>query len=149
VAVKSGCVTWEPGVSKTSAFASLVSSAVEHSASWYRLLCGCLSLMQVDGWTALHMAAMNGHTNKGHPDIVKALLAAGATVSATTTVRGLVSRVRVGSHGMCRAGGLAVKPDRVTWGRYVFERSIFASLVSSVVKYSASWHHSVRCGVCH
>jgi hypothetical protein len=51
-------------------------------------LCGCLSLMQVDGQTALHMAARNGLT-----EIVKALLAAGANVSATTTVRGLVSRV--------------------------------------------------------
>jgi ankyrin repeat protein len=44
--------------------------------------------MQVDGWTALHMAA-----EKGHTDIVNALLAAGANVSATRTVRGLVSRV--------------------------------------------------------
>ncbi len=45
--------------------------------------------MQVDGWTALHMTAANGHT-----DIVKALLGAGANVSATA-VRGLVSRVCV------------------------------------------------------
>jgi hypothetical protein len=45
------------------------------------------SMMQVDARTALHMAAENGHT-----DIVKALLAAGANVSATA-VRGLVSRV--------------------------------------------------------
>jgi hypothetical protein len=44
--------------------------------------------MQADGWTALHRAAQKGHT-----DVVKALLAAGANVSATTTVRGLVSRV--------------------------------------------------------
>jgi hypothetical protein len=44
--------------------------------------------MQVDARTALHMAAENGHT-----DIVKALLAAGASVSARRTVRGLVSRV--------------------------------------------------------
>ncbi len=44
--------------------------------------------MQVDGQTTLHMAAANGHT-----DIVKVVLAAGANVSATTTVRGLVSRV--------------------------------------------------------
>jgi ankyrin repeat protein len=43
--------------------------------------------MQVDGWTALHMAATNG--NMG---IVKALLAARISVSATA-VRGLVSRV--------------------------------------------------------
>jgi ankyrin repeat protein len=43
--------------------------------------------MQVDGWTALHMAAANGYA-----DTVKALLAAGATVFATG-VRGLVSRV--------------------------------------------------------
>ncbi len=43
--------------------------------------------MQVDGQTALHVAA-----GKGHRDIVKALLAAGANVSATA-VRELVSRV--------------------------------------------------------
>jgi ankyrin repeat protein len=43
--------------------------------------------MQADGWTALHMAA-----EKGHTDIVKALLAARINVSATA-VRGLVSRV--------------------------------------------------------
>ncbi len=43
--------------------------------------------MQVDGQTALHMAAANGQT-----DVVKALLAAGANVSASA-VRGLVSRV--------------------------------------------------------
>jgi ankyrin repeat protein len=44
--------------------------------------------MQADGWTALHMAAQNGHT-----DVVKALLAAGVNVSARRTVRGLVSLV--------------------------------------------------------
>jgi hypothetical protein len=44
--------------------------------------------MQVGSWTALHMAVAKGHTG-----IVKALLAAGANVSAATTVRGLVSRV--------------------------------------------------------
>ncbi len=43
--------------------------------------------MQVGGQTALHMAAANGHTN-----VVKALLAAGANVSAKAA-RGLVSRV--------------------------------------------------------
>jgi ankyrin repeat protein len=43
--------------------------------------------MQVDGWTALHMAAVNGHT-----DTVEALLVAGANVFATA-VRGLVSLV--------------------------------------------------------
>ncbi len=53
------------------------------------LFLACLSLMQVDGWTALHMTAANGHT-----DIVRALLGAGANVSATA-VRGLVSRVCV------------------------------------------------------
>jgi ankyrin repeat protein len=46
--------------------------------------------MQADGRTALHIAARNGHT-----DIVKALLAAGANVSATTTVRGPVFDVCV------------------------------------------------------
>jgi hypothetical protein len=51
------------------------------------LRCGCFSMMQVDGWTALHTAA-----EKGHTDIVKALLAARINVSATA-VRGLVSRV--------------------------------------------------------
>jgi ankyrin repeat protein len=45
--------------------------------------------MQVDGWTALHMAARNYYT-----DAVIALLAAGANVSATA-VRELVSRVCV------------------------------------------------------
>jgi hypothetical protein len=46
--------------------------------------------MQVNRWTAaLYVAAKNGHT-----DTVKALLAAGADVSATA-VRGLVSRVCV------------------------------------------------------
>ncbi len=50
-------------------------------------LCGCLSLMQVDGQTALHMAAAKGHT-----DVVKVVLASGANVSATA-VRGLVSCV--------------------------------------------------------
>jgi hypothetical protein len=62
--------------------------------------------MQVDGQTALHVAAGNGHR-----DIVEALLAAGATVSATTTVRGLVSRVRVGSQ-RTRCIGPAVGPWR-------------------------------------
>jgi ankyrin repeat protein len=48
--------------------------------------------MQADGQTALpvHMAAANGHT-----DTVKALLAAGANVSVTTTVRELVSHTYV------------------------------------------------------
>ncbi len=56
--------------------------------------------MQVDGQTALpvHMAAVNGHT-----DTVKALLAAGANVSATT-VCGLVCG---GPHRM-RCVGLVV-----------------------------------------
>jgi hypothetical protein len=47
--------------------------------------------MQVHGWTALHMAALYSHNY-----VVKALLAAGANVSATLAVqpvRGLVSRV--------------------------------------------------------
>jgi ankyrin repeat protein len=57
--------------------------------------------MQVDARTALHMAAENGHT-----DMVIALLAAGASVSATA-VRGLVSRVCGGSRCM-RCIGLVV-----------------------------------------
>jgi hypothetical protein len=71
--------------------ASVICSAVQCLV--VPLFVGCLSLMQVDGWTALHMAAANGHI-----DVVKALLAAGpgANVSATTTVRGLVSRVYIG-----------------------------------------------------
>jgi ankyrin repeat protein len=44
--------------------------------------------MQADGWTVLQTAAFNGHM-----DIVIALLAAGANVSATAAVRGLVSCV--------------------------------------------------------
>jgi hypothetical protein len=56
--------------------------------------------MQVDGQTALHTAA-------GHADMVIALLAAGANVSATRTVRELVSRVCGGSRCM-RCIGLEV-----------------------------------------
>ncbi len=54
--------------------------------------------MQVKGQTALHIAADNGHT-----DIVKALLAAVANVSAA--VRGLVSSVCGGPamHAMYQA----------------------------------------------
>ena len=54
--------------------------------------------MQVDGWTALHDAAWYGHT-----DTVKALVAAGANVSATD-VRGLVSRVCGGPRHTRRVG---------------------------------------------
>jgi ankyrin repeat protein len=49
----------------------------------------CLPLLQTDSQTALHMAA-----EKDHTDIVNALLAAGANVSATA-VRELVSCVCV------------------------------------------------------
>jgi hypothetical protein len=55
--------------------------------------------MQVDARTALHMAA-----EKGHTDIVKALLAAWANVSARRTVRGLVSRVCGGPRHTQRIG---------------------------------------------
>jgi ankyrin repeat protein len=57
--------------------------------------------MQADGWTALHMAAANGHI-----DVVKALLAAGTNVSATA-VRGHVSRV-CGGPRLTRCIGLVV-----------------------------------------
>jgi ankyrin repeat protein len=105
--------------------------------------------MQVDSWTALHIAAANGHT-----DVVKALLAAGANVSATRTVRVLV----------WRPASLAMKPGRVpwdvvaardardvsgghvSWGRCVSKRSPFPSVVCSAVVYSAPWYHDFRCG---
>ncbi len=45
--------------------------------------------MQLNGVTALHIAAANGHTSTA-----KALLAARVTVSARRELRGLVSRVR-------------------------------------------------------
>jgi hypothetical protein len=129
LAMKPGRITWGCCVSMRSPFASNVCSAVKYSASRYHFFrCGCLSLMQVDGQTALHMAAANGHA-----DTVKALLAAGANVSATA-VRGLVSRVRVGSHGVCRA-------CRVTWGHRFSRGSPFASAVSSAVECSAPWCH--------
>jgi ankyrin repeat protein len=93
--------------------------------------------MQVDGWTALHMAAANGHT-----DTVKALLAAGANVFATA-VRGLASRVCVcvaaRNARIVSACSLAV---RATWARCGFEeilRGSFASVVSSAVENSALW----------
>jgi ankyrin repeat protein len=44
--------------------------------------------MQVDDWTAVLHAAMSGHE-----DTVKALLAAGGNVSATTAVRGFEAPV--------------------------------------------------------
>ncbi len=97
--------------------------------------------MQVDGWTALHRATTNGHT-----DTVKALLAAGANVSATTTVRGLVSRVCGGplwpaTRAVYRACSLAVTAGRVTWERCVSKRSPYALVVSSAVECSASLYH--------
>ncbi len=49
--------------------------------------------MQVDGQTALHVAVISPYHDVNIVDIVKALLAAGANLSATTTVCGLVSRV--------------------------------------------------------
>jgi ankyrin repeat protein len=79
--------------------------------------------MQVDGLTALHMTAANGHT-----DTVKALLAAGANVSATA-VRGLVSRVcggplwRPATRAVYRACSLAVTLGCFSLGRCVSKRS--------------------------
>ncbi len=87
--------------------------------------------MQVDGQTALHMAAANGHT-----DVVNVVLASGANVSATTTVntttvRGHhVSRVcsgPVATRDACAArvyGG----PQRTRCiGLVVWQRSLVAS----------------------
>ncbi len=47
----------------------------------------CMAAVQDEGWTALHRAA-----DKGHVDVVKALLAAGSNVTATD-VRGDVASV--------------------------------------------------------
>jgi hypothetical protein len=62
--------------------------------------------MQENSWTAALHAAANGHA-----DTVKALVAAGANVSATTTVRGHhVSRV-CGGPQRTRCIGLVVWPS--------------------------------------
>jgi ankyrin repeat protein len=91
--------------------------------------------MQEDGRTALHMASENGHMG-----IVKALLAAGADVSATLAVRGLVLHVCGGPQDSRCIGlvlSVAMKPGRITWGRCVLKRiplglgCLFGCLVSA------------------